>query len=326
MRSQNLKAGATAPSMSLTTRLTVWRDSHRSMARQSAQRLLEKPAANFITLLTLAIAIALPTLLHIGVRNIELWTGHSSHGLELDIYLQSDLSNEQGRKLAVDIRNWEGVINTAFISPQDALQLLETHADLHAGDIIASLPENPLPASVNVALATHVDYAAAAQRIAAKAKALDGVESVAFNLEWFRKAQAFVEFAQRLQTVISVLLALAVALVIGNTIKLAIETRKEEIMVAKLVGATNAYVRRPFLYMGAWLGGLSAFLALLLCSFSVLALAYYIKPLESAYDTNIGITGLPLRSAVFVLLLGLGLGWLGAWLICGNHIRELDPK
>ncbi len=333
-----LKQGATSPALGWLGQLRVWRDSHRQFAKQSFGRLLEKPLATLVTLAMLAIAIALPTLLHISVQNVARWTSYTDAGLELTAYLHR-LNNtprnsstagaetqDSGRALVSRIRSMEGVKDVEFISPQAALLKLELIAGADSTEIINSLPENPLPAAIRIVVGKRAELAATANAIATQLNKLPEVDSVSFNLDWFRKAQAIVQLAERINIAASLLLSLGVVLVIGNTVRVAIESRRDEILVAKLVGATNAYARRPFLYLGVWLGAAGALLALAISSLSVLALTYYIEPLEEAYSTNISLQGLSLSAALLIFLASVSLGWLGAWVMCSNQISAIEPE
>ena len=318
------KTGATTHSHSLGARLSVWRDQHHEQFIGSLQRLLEKPLANSVTLLLLTIAILLPCLLYIGMRNIEHWVNHADSGLEVSAYLHIGTNKQLSQQLANDISLWPTVKSVRYVSAEQAMT--DVSQRIGASDILNSLPSNPLPPTLLIALEGLSDVEANAQAIAARLSEQPAVESIGYNTSWFKKAQALVSLGKQLSAGLAFILARGVVLVVANTVRLAIESRNEEILVAKLVGATDSYVRRPFLYMGAWLGGLGASMATIIASASWFALAHYITPLEKAYNTEIPIVGMPLLLLMSVLLGCTLLGWLGAWLICNSHLRRIEPK
>ncbi len=317
------RAGATSHGNSLGQRFAIWRAQHRQQFADSLHRLMQKPLANGVTLLLLTIAIFLPCLLYLGVRNVEHWVSYSDNGLEVSAYLQQETGQDEISGLLKEARQWPAVKSVRYLSADDALASLSR--SIGAEDIVESLPRNPLPPTLLIALQGLDNLEADAAAIAARLEQNPLVESVSYNVSWFEKAQALVGLGRQLALGLALILGAGVILVVGNTIRLAIESRSEEILVARLVGATDGFVRRPFLYMGAWLGWLGALLAGLLLSVCWLALTYYIRPLEEAYNADIAIQGLPLALLLAILLACTALGWLGAWAICHSHLRRLEP-
>jgi len=318
------RAGATAKRQSLPTRFAIWRSQHRTQFGDSLHRLIAKPLANGVTLLLLTIAILLPCLLYMGVRNIEQWVSYSENGLEVSAYLHMDTQPRDIDQLRSEIRQWPTVKAVRYVSADEALTKLGQ--SIGAENIISSLASNPLPPTLLLSLHGLENLESDAQTVSNKLGQMQLVESVEYNIGWFRKAQALVGLGKRLAAALAGILGVGVLLVIGNTIRLAIESRSEEILVAKLVGATDNYVRRPFLYMGAWLGWMGAVLAIVLTGICLLALTYYIEPIEKAYNTQIPLSGLPLTLLLGVMLGCTLLGWLGALLISNSHLRRIEPR
>jgi cell division transport system permease protein len=321
----NRKRGGATTSQSLSqSRLQIWRDQHKHEARQSLLQLAGKPLSTSLTLLVLALAIALPLCVSVAVANIERWAGYSGNGLEITLFLKASNSAQQSQQLARDVARWDGVSSARYVSPQQALASLSSLAG--SNDIASQLPENPLPGAVVMTLPHSETIETTAQGIATRARALKEVERLRMDLDWFRQAQALVALGGNINRALSTILAIAVVLVISNTIKFAVEARKQEIEVARLVGASNGYVRRPFLYMGIWIGATSAVLALLLVTGGMLALTTNIDIVEKAYSAQIHLRGLSFSSAIWVVLGTAGLGWIGAWSICNSYIRRFDPR
>lgn len=272
----------------------------------------------------LGIAIAVPTLLQVGVSNLQQISGHNSAGLEINAYLRPGLDDAPS-----ELMGWldgqELVLQQKFISAEQGLKEFASLVGEEAAALAGSLPDNPLPATVHIILQQQAGMAETADELASALRSRPEVEAVSFDLEWFRKAEALVNLAANLHIAALLLLGSGVVLVIGNSVRVGIESRREEIVVAKLVGATHAYARRPFLYLGLWLGAGGALLGLLLTGLCLLALTHYISPIEEAFGTSLGLHGLSLPAALWVLLGSAALGWLGAIIACAQQLHRMNP-
>ncbi len=316
--------GISASQHTFTSRIHSWRNHHRLVAAQSIQRLIATPVSSVMTILVLAIAITLPAALNVAITNVAKLTGQASDNVQMSVYLEKATSDTSGRKLAKQMANWDGVSSASYVSPQQAKDSFRTMEGFV--EIIDSLPENPLPGVIVLILSDQSLNVHQAEALRQQALALRDVASAKIDLEWLQKVHAIVGLAQQIAAVLSVLLAIGVVLVVGNTIKLSIDTRREEIIVTKLVGATNAFVRRPFLYMGLWFGASGALIALILINACKYALTSAIDSLSLVYGGNIELTGLGFTNSLTLLLMGAMLGWLGAWLAASQHIRALEPR
>ena len=318
------RPGASSPPNTLSSRLRAWRDNHSLVAGQSIQRLLATPLSSAMTILVLSIAITLPAALNIAIINIAELTGQANDSVQMSLYLQKQVSDSRGQALATDIRSWEGVASTDYISPATARKSFETMAGFE--EIIASLPENPLPGVISVTLSEQLLTTNSAEALRERAVKLEQVDTAKIDLAWLQKVRAIVDFGERLAAGLTLLLSIGVVLVVGNTIKLSIDNRREEIIVTKLVGATNAFVRRPFLYMGLWFGLSGAIIAIVLLTLAKFALTNSLDALSELYGSAISLKGLGLLNSLTLVLSGAMLGWLGAWLASSQHIRALEPR
>lgn len=316
--------GISAPHHSFASRLRSWRSHHRLVASQSIRRLIATPVSSLMTILVLAVAITLPAALNIAISNVAQLTGQANDNVQMSLYLQNDISDKKARKITADVSRWDSVSGTRYISPQEAKASFN---DLEGfAGIIDSLPKNPLPGVIVLTLSEHSLSTEKAINLKEKAMAIKEVASAKIDLEWLQKIHAILGLAQQVAAVLTVLLSIGVMLVVGNTIKLSIDNRREEIIVTKLVGATNAFVRRPFLYMGLWFGISGALIALVLISLCKYALTSALESLSLAYGSEIALSGLGLSNSLVLLLLAALLGWLGAWFAANQHIRTLEPR
>lgn len=274
------------------------------------------PLASLMTVAVIGITLAFPAGLYIGVRQVDALAAGIDTGERVSVFLRADTPAATIDTLRAQWRALPGVKAVAYITPAEALADFKARSGL--GDAIDALERNPLPPTV---VLTPVDAAAAAS-VATAVRAHPAVESVLLDAAWVQRLQAIVRLAQRVLGLLAVLLSLAVALIVGNTIRLAVLNRQAEIEIVKLVGGTNAFVRRPFLYSGALYGLLGGLFAT-----ALLALAYAL--LRSPLATLAGLYGHEGASAAFrgsewagfiagATLLGL----TGARLAVARHLKK----
>lgn len=322
--SRSSSQGISASHHSFANRIRSWRSHHRLVASQSIRRLIATPVSSMMTILVLAVAITLPAALNIAISNVAQLTGQANDNVQMSLYLQNDISDKKARKITADVSRWDSVSGTRYISPQEAKASFNDMEGF-AG-IIDSLPKNPLPGVIVLTVSEHSLSSEKLINLKKKAMGIKEVASAKIDLEWLQKIHAILGLAQQVAAVLTILLSIGVMLVVGNTIKLSIDNRREEIIVTKLVGATNAFVRRPFLYMGLWFGIGGALIALALISLCKYALTSALESLSLAYGGEIVLSGLGFTNSLVLLVLAALLGWLGAWLAASQHIRALEPR
>jgi cell division transport system permease protein len=187
------------------------------------------------------------------------------------------------------------------------------------GDAIGALEENPLPSLLIVTPGQDdASLVAALER-------LPETGLLQHDAAWRRRLQGWLGFGERLAWVLAALFGLGALLVVGNTVRLDIQSRREEIGVLQLLGATDGFIRRPFIYLGAWYGLAAGALALGLLAAAAYALRAPLHALAQSYGSGFALSGLdPLRAAGF-LLAATAIGWLGAWLVTGHFLRQTRP-
>ncbi len=325
---KNARAGASSQDTSSSTQFNSWFRLHQREAKHSLRHLTKKPFSFAITTTVLAIAITLPLLLFIAVKNLKVWASYSDTGLEVTLFLHENTEIEKAKSLSKDILNWHGVKQSEFVSSNDALTELSAHPEL--ADIASNLPSNPLPNAIIITLSKEKNFSGnindTASALSQRASDIPFVNEVKFNTEWFEKAEATVTVGNQITQYIATLLGLGLIALVANTIKVAIENRREEIIVCKLTGATDSFIRRPFLYMGLWIGLLSGILSLFFVNASLLALKSIVIPLSQAYSASISISGLSLAEILIVLAICCLLSLIGAWIICNQHLKTVEPN
>ena len=315
--------GAGRSQSSIRSVLAGYRSHHLKVARDSARRLWQAPVASAMTWAVMGIALALPVGLLLLLASLQGVSAGWESAARVTVYLADAVSDTDASALQQRIAGRSDVDEVVMIHRDQALA--EFRADSGLADALDYLDENPLPHTL---LVTPVDEARTAAGVDALADALEAegqVARVQVDLGWLQRLAAMTDLIARAVWVLTLLLAAAVILVIGNTIRLAIENRRDEILVAKLVGGTDAFVRRPFLYTGAWYGLGGGVVALIILQLSIWWLNGPVRELAVLYNSDFALGGLPLDGALGLLLVAIVLGWLGAWLAVRRHLDAIEP-
>lgn len=315
--------GAVQSRARFSDRYNAWLRHHRLSAADSLHRVLDNLAASLMTWLVIGIALALPVGLDVALDNAtELSAGWDSPS-QISLFLKDDVNSTSAEALARKIEARDDVEQVNFVSREDALA--EFSALSGFADVLASLEDNPLP---NLLLVTPDSslQGVATGGLRSQLAQQDEVAEAVLDMEWLQRLNSLMQLSRRMVMAIGGLLVLGVVLILGNTIRLAIENRREEIVIVKLVGGSNPFVRRPFLYTGLWYGVGGGFFAALLVSLSLWFLAGPVSELAALYQSEFVLAGLGLMGALNLLILGGLLGLAGAWLAVTRHLAAIQPR
>ena len=295
---------------------------HRDNLAGAVRRLARQPFASTLTILVIATALALPAGLRVAVDNADAVSDSWQSAADFTVYLKLDVSEEAARRTARAIEQRADVAGVTFIDRDAAL--VEFRSQSGFGEALDALDGNPLPHTLVVHPASGIagDIAALADAMAE----LPETELVQVDTAWVTRLRAILALAGRLVDVATALLGLAVAIVVGNTIRLEINNRSVEIEVTKLVGGTDAFIRRPFLYLGLCYGLAGAAVALLVVALGLWLLGPPVRALAALYGSGFSLAGLSLRDSGILLAGGAFLGWAGAGLAAARHLRAIEPK
>lgn len=294
---------------------------HAQTALSTLGRLYRAGLPSLLTIMVIGISLALPATLHIIIKNVRGIDQQLDEVTQISLFLDTRTTSEAASGLASRLESRPDVSRTRLITPEQALEEFRRLSGFE--DALLALGENPLPAVIVI----HPKPADAptAEKLLAELRDLPEVERAQIDLEWLQRLQALVSIARRATLIIALLLGLAVAFVVGNTIRLDIENRRHEIELLKLIGATNAFVRRPFLYTGTWYGLLGATLACLLMGLGSLAMIRPVNEFATLYGQMRPSVGLSGSDILLIFTTGIALGLVGAWLAVGRHIRQVEP-
>lgn len=302
------------------TRVGAWFDHHLYSVVASLGRVFRKPWATLLTTGVMAVALALPLGLWLVLGNVARFAGDVQQSREIAIFLKSDVAAERARALAEELRGRGDIATVALRTPEQGLASLRERGLGDAIDALdASAAGNPLP---NLLLVTPRGDDLL---LAASLQALPEAELVQHDAVWRQRLDGWLRFGGRVALVVASLLGLGALLVVGNTVRLDIQARREEIGVLQLLGATDGFIRRPFLYLGVWYGLAAGALALGLLTAAHLALRAPLAELAAQYGSRFALAGVDPAQAGLVLLGATALGWLGAGLVTGHYLRQTRP-
>ena len=314
-------AGATVAKTGLRDRLVAWISHHQRVCLSTLAELLGNPFASLMTWLVIGIALGLPLILYVVLQNVSSISGDWGGKPRVTLYLAQEVTLEAGQALAREIEQRADIDETEFVSSTSALQEFQRKSGF--GDVLSSLDRNPLPHVIEVVPANPDPIDLGKLVSAWKANLLVG--NVSVDLQWLERLFALLVFAERLVTALAIVLGLGVMLIMGNTIRLAIENRRQEIEVIKLVGGTDAFVRRPFLYLGFWYGLGGAVTAFFLLQTSLYFLSTPVEMLAQSYRDDFALQGPGFLGHLLLLVAGSILGIIGSVLAVSRHLADIEP-
>ena len=295
----------------------AWLDHHVYSFVSSLGRVVRRPWATLLTIGVMAVALALPLGLWAVLDNIGRFGGELRQSREIAVFLKPELGLDRAQALATTLRGRGDVAAVAVKTPDEGLRELRDRGGL--GAAIDALGDNPLP---SVLLVTpRGDETALAESLSA----LPEADQVQHDAQWRKRLDGWMRFGGRVVWVLGLLLGLGALLVVGNTVRLDIQSRREEIGVLQLLGASDGFIRRPFVYLGAWYGLAAGALALGLLTLAALALRDPLAALARSYGSPFALSGLDSLGAALVVLAATIVGWLGAWLVTGHFLRQTRP-
>lgn len=316
--------GAVQSKTSLADKTRSYWGHHRESCMGSLQRLLSTPGQTLMTCLVVAIAMALPATLLVALSNIQQLGDSWDASPKISVYINLRARDTAIEQLVAKLKKYPEINAVDYYSAAQVLADFQRMSGF--GEALDALDDNPLPATLvitPVAAATEPDdLKRLGERIGKEAI----VDEVVMDMEWVRRLRELMVLGKKVVVALAGLLGLGVLLALGNTIRLAIENRREEIIVSKLVGGTNAFVRRPFIYSGAWYGLLGGVLASLIVALGFLIISGTVANLTSLYHSEFRLQTLGFTGTLQLVVLGTLLGWLGAWLAVGRHLAQIEPK
>jgi cell division transport system permease protein len=296
---------------------------HAQVLVGSLGRIVSQPFATLMTMGVIAVALALPLFLSLLLQNARNATGNWNEAYDLSVYMDKKANGARAQSLAKQLRLRGDVASVRLITAEQALA--EFRSDSGFGSALDALADNPLPDTLIVTPTLSSSTPQGTETLKNAIAGMSDVQTVQIDTEWVKRLHAMLDLLRRVVLLTGALLGIGIVLIVSNTIRLDILNRRAEIEVMKLVGASDGFTRRPFLYSGIWYGLGGGLLALLLVGVASTVLARPVAQLAFLYGSSFSMQGLKIVTALVVLGLAVGLSWLGSWLAATRHIRAIEP-
>jgi cell division transport system permease protein len=295
---------------------------HAGLLRTVFCRMFASPLAGFLNILVIGIALSLPAGMYALLQNIQGLIAQLSGTPQISLFLEMDAKADDVDMLRKRLAQHPAIAGVEFVGKAQALEQLKQSSGL--SDVIGGLEKNPLPDTLIVS-AKRGD-AQSLEGLRRELASLPGVEQAQLDSAWAYRLDALLKFGRLAVLILAGLLSLALIAITFNTIRLQILTQRDEIEVARLIGATNGFIRRPFLYFGAIQGLLGGLMAWLIITISLLLLNRELGGLTQLYGSQFTLRSLPAADSLSLLLFSMYLGWLGAWLSVARHLSQIEPR
>jgi cell division transport system permease protein len=296
---------------------------HAQVLIGSLGRIVHQPVAALMTMGVIAVALALPLFLSLLLQNARSATGNWNEAYDLSVYMDKKAGAVRVQALSKQLRQRGDVAAVRIITAEQALAEFRSNSGF--GTALDALEDNPLPDTLVVTPTLAASTPQGTESLKTAIAAMGEVQTVQIDTEWVKRLHAMLDLLRRVVLLTGGLLGIGIVLIVSNTIRLDILNRRAEIEVMKLVGASDGFTRRPFLYTGIWYGLGGGLLALTLVAVASTVLARPVANLAFLYGSAFSLEGLKIVTGLTVLGLAVGLSWIGSWLAATRHIRSIEP-
>jgi len=304
-------------------KLRAYRDMHAHALFSSLGRLVASRFASVMTIVVLAVGISLASGFYILVKNLQQLAGNLETSNQISLFLKEEVSEASANKFAESIKKNPGVLDVKTISKEQALKEFEAYSGF--GAAVKALDKNPLPIVIQVLPKNSLEDELVSQNLFEHFKQASEVDFAQMDMQWVKRLQSIMVLARRGVALLSSLLGVGVLFITANTIRLELHNRREEVVIAKLVGATNGFIQRPFLYSGFWLGFFSGVAAWFIVTVTTLVLKQPIEKLSGLYDGSFHVVFLGFLETLAMLGISSVLGMAGSWIVVHFQLRQLKP-
>jgi cell division transport system permease protein len=311
-------------SVRLKEKFTAYLLNHAHGLFSSLGRLSRTPFTSAMTILVLAVAISLAGGFYIVVANIQQLTGNLQASNQMSLFLRDNVSENSGLKLAEQLKQNPSVETVKFITKKQAMEEFKVNSGF--GDALNALESNPLPNVIVVLPKNVLESNEDLQKLLTEFKQLTQVDFVQIDMQWVERVQTIMQIASRGVLLVGLLLGFAVTFITGNTIRLELHNRQDEVYISKLVGATLAFIQRPFLYTGFWLGFIAGFLGWLIITVMLLIVRIPVEKLSSLYNGSFELQFLSFSEFILLLVSAALLAVLGSWAVLHYQLRLIKPQ
>ena len=305
-----------------TNRISAYFLHHLQSLIFSLGKIYQAPATTIMTVAVIGITLSLPGGFYLFLKNIDAMSGDFRSSSQISLYLDLDVSEKRARAVEKDIAAMAQVESTRFISRDISLEEFRQNSGF--GKSIDTLSSNPLPHTIVVEPVAADTFEI--RNLVNKLQAMPEIEIAKLDTEWLERLYTIIEIAKRSVAIITILFACAVLLIIGNTIRLDIQNRYQEIIVTKLIGATDAFIRRPFLYGGVWYGLLGGIFSWLIVEIGYLAISGPLERLNLLYQSEMSLITFSFHDFIILITSSTLLGLAGSWIAVARHLNQIEPS
>jgi len=308
----------------LKRRFSIWLLQHLQAFIFSLGQYIRYPIGNILTTAVIGISLALPSSFFLLLENAKQVTSGWDGTVQFSVFLKPEIELDAAKALVSILTADNAIEKVILIDKQQALDEYKRLSGF--AEILDQLDENPLPHLLLIKPATSLQADPnQLEPLFRQLSQLDAVDLVQYDRQWIKRLLVLLDIIKRVILILSTLLAMAVLLIVGNTIRLSIYNRKQEIEITKLFGASNAFIQRPFLYSGLWYGLFGSIIAWLLISASLLILKEPIHKLAALYNSPFSMVTPSFSHFMILLLIGIILGLGGSWISVHRHIDAIEP-
>lgn len=280
--------------------------------------LLRAPLSTAMTIAVIGVALALPAGLYLLLQNFQTISKPWHSDPSISLYLKLDTSNHDIKKLITQLKQKPMINTVRYISPQEGLVEFKKNA---AFDDLLSISEtNPLPPVIVITPAKNFQTPTALKNLLAKLKSISAVDIAQLDMTWIKRLYYLISIGDRIFYMLAILFSFGVILIVGNTIRLTTQNHRQEIIILRLVGATNAFIRRPLLYRGLMYGFFGGCFATLLVGLMLWFLESPARLFAQTYDSAFSLNGLSLKAGINILIVSALLGLVGSWIAVQRHL------
>ena len=289
----------------------------------SLGRIVRTPFTSLMTILVLAVTLTLAGGFYLLVKNVQQLSGNLETSQQLSVFLKPEVSDQQGKVLLKKMEKLDAVSSVALIDKAQAMQEFKRYSGF--GEALNALERNPLPVVIQVMPTDEASNEQAIEQLISRLESYPGVDFVQLDMLWLKRLQSILQLLGRGVMVLNALLAIAVLFITGNTIRLELQNRRDEVLIAKLVGATHAFVQRPFIYTGFWLGLFAGLLAWIMISLILWFLSGPVETIAALYAGQFELLFLSFSETLMLWFFAALLGVLGAWGVLHYQLRQIRP-
>ncbi len=305
-----------------TNKISAYLLHHLQSLMFSLGKIYQAPATTIMTIAVIGITLSLPGGFYLFLKNIDAMSGDFRSSSQISLYLDLEVSEKRARAVNKDIDSMAKVESTRFISRDQSLEEFRQNSGF--GKSIDTLSSNPLPHTIIVEPVAADTFEI--RNLVNKLQAMPEVKIAKLDTEWLERLYTIIEIAKRSVTIVTILFACAVLLIIGNTIRLDIQNRYQEIIVTKLIGATDAFIRRPFLYGGVWYGLMGGLVSWLIVEIGYLAISGPLERLNLLYQSEMTLITFSFQDFIILITSSTLLGLAGSWIAVARHLNQIEPS